>query len=127
MEEDFTTLISGASSHPVHWRKQPDLQDSFPFVNLTMVAAPTGYSLDGENGLQQTIVQVDVWGESYSSVVVAEREISAVLSGYNGITGSTHFDFIEKGTMRDLSTDLTQTTSKTMLHGRSVDYDIRFS
>lgn len=124
MEEDFTALLSGAVAYPVHWRRQPVLQDSFPYINLTMVAAPVQYTVEGESGLQEALIQVDVWAETYSEMVTAERLVSAALSGFQALQGGTDFDLIEKGTSRDLGADLTLDDARSNIFGRSADYRV---
>ena len=127
MEEDFTALLSAGVAVPVHWRRQPILQDEFPYINLTMVSAPTAYVLEGEVGAQEASVQVDIWAEKYSDAVILSRTVSALLSGASVLEGTTNFQGFFKEGEFDRDGEIPQASGNRQIFGRSADYRFAFS
>lgn len=127
MEEDFTALLSGAVAEPVHWRMQPMLQKDLPFVNLSLVSAPTDYVTSGATGAQGASIQVDCWGRTYSDAVTLARSVKAALSGFSGISGTTIFHVVFHEVERDLGGNLPQDDGGSRIFGRSADYRVVYS
>ena len=127
MEEDFRAFLVATLGIPVHWRRQPITQDVFPYVNLSFISAPTAYSLDGADGKQEASIQIDTWSKTYGGTVALARQAAAALSGYSGLSGSTHFDAILKEGEFDRDALLIQDDASSQIHNRSVDYRVIYS
>lgn len=126
MEEAFTALILGDAAvaalvgNRVHWRRQPEKQNDFPYINLSLVDEQTGYELEGEDGLTRRIIQVDCWGEKYLDAVNVKRAVRSLLSGYAGTSGAVKFNGIFVGGARDLDGDLPSGP----IFGLSIDFNV---
>lgn len=88
MENDLTALLLGDAGISaqvggrVHWMVQPLDSGGFPYVNLQLVAAPKGYTLDGEARLQRYRVQLDVWAQSMMAMLGAASPVQQLVSGW---------------------------------------------
>ncbi len=127
MEEDLTAFLNAQVGGDIHWRRQPIKQNSFPYINLTFVAAPTGYNTTGETDTQQVSIQVDAWAETYAAAVTLARSVHAALSGYSGTQGATNFQGIWKEGEFDRDAEMTRGDGQFHLHCRSQDYRIAYS
>ena len=127
MEEDFTALLNAGVGGEIHWRRQPVLQKSYPYINLSFIAAPTEYTLDGERGMQQASLQIDAWAETYSEAVTLARSVQSAISAFSGVEGGTYFQGIFKEGEFDRDAEIQLNDSKSMIFCRSGDYRIAFS
>lgn len=97
MEEDLTALILGDAAlnalvgDRVHWLMQPGDAAAFPYMNMQGVDPGIDYHLNGESGLRQSRIQVDIWGTSYGQAKLVARAFTGLLSGYRGQAGQTYF------------------------------------
>ena len=64
----------------------PD-KGKLPCVVIQVVSTTRHYHVGGESGITESIVQVDVWGESITEVDEIAELIRNRTSGYNGTAG----------------------------------------
>jgi len=93
MEEEFRAILAGSAgvSALVSGRIRPvraGQQDALPFVVYQTVSGVPDYTSQGASGYVQTRVQVDCYGETYTSAKTVARSVVAALSGYRG--GAIH-------------------------------------
>lgn len=126
MEEDFTALLNALVGGEIHWRQQPILQDSFPYINLTLVSSPSDYDLDGQTEFREAVVQVDAWDVKYSGAVTLSRSIHSALSGFRGVQGVTEIMGIFAEGERDIEGEIPQADGLSTVFGRSQDYRVAY-
>ncbi len=78
----FTMGLGGISPSPV-----PPTA-SFPYVTVTEVTVLEVESLYGLSGVQQTIMQVNVWDKDYEAAGTMRDSIKAYLCGFTGTAGT---------------------------------------
>lgn len=89
MEEAFAALllndtaVSALVGQRVNYLKHPQGQP-YPAIVLNVIDDGAGYTLEGEDGLDQGRVQVDCYADDYASAKTLSRTVRAVLSGYRG-------------------------------------------
>lgn len=124
MEQSLIALLLAASglttlvSQRVNWNKiaAPAVA---PYVTLRRISGARDYAMGGATGLVETRVQVDCYGDTYTSAKGVARQVEAVLSGYRGTSQTTKFDGIFLTAERDLIDD---DESPADLHGVSLDF-----
>ncbi len=75
---------------------------ALPAVVLHRISGAPLYADDGEVGLEKARIQVDCWADTYAGAKLLARAVTAVLSGFEGTAGATHFHIIELDAERDL-------------------------
>ncbi|MBE3637467.1 tail completion protein gp17 [Mangrovicoccus algicola] len=130
MKADLIALIRGLpqvaalAGDRVHWGSQPVDATKMPHVALTMVSAPHGYSLDGDTGLHDDIVQADLWAETAAEAEALRVALVAGLSGWSGTLGGTHFRSLR--ILGGRSLDGRGSGTQKIIHGNSVDLRVRW-
>lgn len=128
MEEDLLTYLfsqSGVTARlgtRINWNKRPQ-GGALPAAILRVITDTSSYSMEGDNNLDRTRVQVDVYAEEYSTAKLAARAIDAALKSHQGTTGNTSFRGVFKDGGRDdfeASTALSQDAER--YHRVSADY-----
>lgn len=122
MEEAITSLLASVAGGRRYWVKAPQ-GVAFPLVVLNRVGGAPDYVMGGPSGYIASRVQVDAYGESFGQIIGIEREISATVSGYSGVIGSTRIQGIFIDAIRNLPaesagsvTHLFRTTIDLMVH-----------
>ena len=106
----------------VHWRRQPNRQNAFPYLGLTQVSGIEDYELEGESGLSRAGVQIDAWGSDYGEAVALSDAVKSALSGYKGVSAGVTIHGIFARSARDLDGDL----PSGVVFGISRDFEIVF-
>ena len=128
MEEDLTAFLNTSVGGEIHWRRQPILQKTFPYINMSFIASPTEYNVDGKADLQEASIQIDAWAETYIGAVTLARSVSSALEEYSGLQGGTYFQGIFKEGEFDRSGELLLLDGSTrQIDCRSGDYRIAYS
>ena len=73
-----------------------------PAIVVNVVSAIPSYSDDGEDGIEDARVQIDCWGETYSSAKLVSRAVKTALSAFDGIVSGITFRFISLDLEHDL-------------------------
>lgn len=97
MEADLRSLvlaITNFAGERVAWgTRQQGVEQ--PDILLLLVAGAPGYTMKGEDGLDQSLVQMDIRASTSMLDAQAIRdEIRPALSGFAGTVGNTAFDGI---------------------------------
>lgn len=109
MEEAITFLLLGDAGvtalvgNRVHWLRLPQSVGEKPYINLQRVTGRRDYRMQGASGLVSSRLQIDAWGETYSSAKHSARAVIAALSGYRGIVNGTEIQGGFVDTERDLN------------------------
>lgn len=131
MREALTSLLLSDAPLEVHfgdrmhWGMLPTTVKGYPCLTLHVIAAPESYHLDGATESKRTLVQADIWAESYGEAVAAERSLRNLLSGYRGTVAGILFRGIFIIGARDFS-DLSAGDERRLFR-QSVDMEIRWS
>lgn len=86
MEEELFALLDGGLSIPseaIGWFTAPQ-GVARPHVVLNVIAAAEGLVMNGPNGLEEGIVQIDVYSLTRAEVKTTARAIRDLLHGYRG-------------------------------------------
>lgn len=75
---------------------------ALPAAVLNRISGGPLYADDGEVGLEQARIQIDCWAETYTGAKKLARAVTACLSAFEGMVGTTTFEFIELDIERDL-------------------------
>lgn len=129
LQETIVALLLGDASltalvdNRVHWGRQPETQRVHPYVTLTLVSEPQGYTLDGPDGVAAALVQVDCWSETYGSALAVSRAVRARLDGTRGTVSGVEIH----GIFREGDRDLTGQLGDRTIYGLSADYRVAWS
>jgi hypothetical protein len=74
---------------------------TLPAVTVTRISGAPIMDDGGEAGLLDARIQIDCWGETYSSAKLLARAVLTSLSGFRGTVGATEFENVELDTERD--------------------------
>jgi hypothetical protein len=72
-----------------------------PSIVINRISGAPVYTDQGESGLSEARLQVDCWGETYTSAKTVARAVIASLSAFVGTVGSTEFQNILLDAERD--------------------------
>ncbi len=94
MEADLRSLvlaITNFAGQRVAWGTRPQGVEQ-PDIVLLLVAGTPGYTMAGEDGLDQSLVQMDIRVNTSLLDATAVRDaVRSVLSGFAGTVGNTTF------------------------------------
>lgn len=99
MEAQITALLSSVAGGRRFWVKapanypNPQTLLARPYVVLTRIDGIRNYHMTGPSGYVESRVQVDCYGDTYTSVKSTVIAILAILSGYSG--GDIQAIFVE--------------------------------
>jgi hypothetical protein len=103
MEALLTTLLAPVASGRRYWVRAPQVGADgkalpLPYVVMHRISAIRGYTFEGDDGLVQYRVQIDVTDKTYTSATATAAAIVSILSGYQ--SGAIRGIFVES--QRDL-------------------------
>lgn len=90
MEEALVALLLAAPvvhalvSSRIHWGRAPQGVGARPYIVLQRISGARDYHSRGASGYVPSRVQLDVYGESYTSTKLAVRAAVTALSGHRG-------------------------------------------
>lgn len=73
-----------------------------PAITIYRISGAPIYADDGEAGLDESRVQIDCWGETYSEAKQTARAVRDRLSGFVGPSGGITFQYLLIDSERDL-------------------------
>lgn len=76
--------------------------EAMPAVVINVISGGPLYADDGEVGLDNVRIQIDCWGETYSSAKLLAREVRESLSAFSGTVDEVTFPYILLDTIRDM-------------------------
>jgi hypothetical protein len=91
-----------------------------PNVVLYKITSAPGYHMQGSDGLESSIVQINVRALTFASMIAVKSAIVARLSGYRGSMGDTEFQGIFKTGERQ-AFEKVDTTS---YHTAQLDFEV---
>lgn len=92
MEEMLTALFAALAGGQRYWVRAP--QDaSRPYIVMTRISSVRGYTMQGDDGLPQNRVQVDVYADIYTDARDISQQIIDLASGYR--SGDTSGIFVD--------------------------------
>ncbi|MGI3164981.1 tail completion protein gp17 [Pseudooceanicola sp. 200-1SW] len=109
----------------VNWSVPPAHAGGFPCLGLTLINAPTTYTLEGEAEVQRSNVQVDAWAVTAADAEALRAEVQGLLSGFRGVVAGVRFRGAFLRGARDL--DGRSLGDLGPLFGVSIDLTIRWS
>lgn len=84
MEIEFRSLILPVAPR-CYWARVPQAPvPARPYVVLHRISGVRGYTFQGDDGLVQSRVQIDVYGDNYGACRAQSDAIIGILSGYRG-------------------------------------------
>ena len=83
MEEAITALLAGVASGRRYWGRAPQ-SAARPFIVLNRIDGQRSYTTQAPTNHVASRVQVDCYGDTYTSAKGIARAATAVLSGYSG-------------------------------------------
>jgi len=127
MEEALLSLLkadaglTAAAGGRISWGRRPQGQAALPAITLNRINGRRDHNMSGANGLVDSLVQVDIYGEHYDETKLTARALMSVINGYSGTVSGTHFQRISIDTERDSSET---GSSDRHLHRVSLDLSI---
>lgn len=94
------TAVAALVGARIHWTIAPQGVGQ-PFVVLTIISGPRGYTMTGPDGLVPTRVQVDCYGLTFALAKTIARAVETRLSGYRGASSGVTFGGIFLDAERD--------------------------
>jgi hypothetical protein len=76
---------------------------ALPAITLTTISGAPVYTDDGESGLASASIEINCWGETYSSAKAVARAVKAALSAFAGEAGGVTVQNILLDAERDFS------------------------
>ena len=101
MEADLLALLAPIASGRSYYVRAPQ-GEPYPYLILNRASLVPNYTMAGANGLSQTRMQIDVYGNNWPSTVSTAQALQNLVSGFIGIVGSTRFQGIFIDAVRDL-------------------------
>lgn len=108
--------VVGYFSDRINFVKRPPANSSFPACTLRRITGERQYSTEAPVGLVSANLQIDVWGESYSSAKLSSRTILSALDGYKG--------GVIQGVFFDGERDSQDESSQSSTHLYKVTFDV---
>ena len=105
MEEALTSILSTVAGGRRYWVQAPQSLSTRPYVVMHRVGGSRDMHLKGPSRLVFSRVQVDVYGESYSSTKTVARAVRDAVSGFSGTIGGVQIQRINVESERDLPDD----------------------
>ncbi|UUP19507.1 tail completion protein gp17 [Nitratireductor thuwali] len=107
MEEALVSLLVSVAGGRRYWgrkpQKNPDGSEvERPYAVLKRITGLHDYHLQGASGYVQSRVQIDCYGETYTSSKHTARAVIAILSGFRGTVAGTFIQGIFIDSERDL-------------------------
>lgn len=97
---------------------------ALPCIVMNRISGAPVYADDGEIGIEQARMQLDCWGQTFTSAKQVSRAVRGALSAFHGIHGGVNFRFIELDLERD--TRETGTDAVAYLFRTSLDFIVVF-
>jgi hypothetical protein len=94
--------VSTALSTRVYWGRKPQADPAKPYAVLQKVGGLPDVHMRAPSGLISSRVQIDVYGDTYTSMLAAYRAVVSLLSGYSGTVSAKQFQGIFLDADRDL-------------------------
>ena len=126
MEEDLIAYLAADAGVAALAgdRVRPHLRpqgEALPSVTLSRISGGPLYADDGEVGLLSARMQIDAWGETYSSAKTLARAVTERLSAVRDVVqGARNFMYVTLEDERDLSE--TGANRAEYLHRVSLDF-----
>lgn len=84
MEIPFRALLLPVAPR-CYWARAPQTPvPARPYVVLHLISGVRDYHMQGDDGLVQSRVQIDIYGDNYAAIRGQADAIIGVLSGYRG-------------------------------------------
>lgn len=103
MEQALRALLTGsaavtaiAPASRINWGERPQ-GGALPALILSVVSGAEGLVMNGPNGLLESRVQIDAYGETYADAKVLSRAVIGVLHGFR----NTNFRLVMHVSTRD--------------------------
>lgn len=109
-------LVTGADGKPrIYWVDRPQTS-ALPAITLQTISEDRPQHYQGFDGLDESRVQIDVWGNSYGEVQQVKEAVIAALAPPNTANG-IRFDRSFIDTIRDLG----ERVETQFIHRASID------
>ncbi|MDF1606956.1 DUF3168 domain-containing protein [Hoeflea sp. YIM 152468] len=97
MEEAIIALLASVTGGRRYWGRAPQ-EVARPFIVFNRISQVRGYTSEGDDGLPETRVQVDIYADTYTSARDISKTIVDLVSGYR--SGAMRAIFVDG--IRDL-------------------------
>lgn len=88
---DATAFRAAIGGTRIYWGRMPQ-SPTFPLVVIDTIDALPGYTLNGDNGLQETTLQITIAAATPSACVTIREALRSLLHGVSQVSnGSTLF------------------------------------
>lgn len=84
MEEALTALLAPVAGERRYWGRKPQSDPARPYVVMQRIDGVRDYHMKGASGYVASRVQIDCYGETYTSTKATARAVRDTLSGYRG-------------------------------------------
>jgi hypothetical protein len=107
MEEALVSLLASVAGGRRYWGRKPQKRSDGgpverPYVVLQRVTGLRDYHLQGPSGYVASRVQIDCYGDTYTSAKQTARSVIALVSGFHGTIAGTRIQGIFVDSERDL-------------------------
>lgn len=112
-----TAGLTALVSNRIHWIVAPQAVAA-PYMILSVISSVPGYTMNGQDALTESRVQVDIYAKTYAAAKSIAAQVKSALSGFRGTISGVLFDGIFIASERDTFTD---DASPSDLLGVSID------
>ena len=125
MESDLRAVLTADATLTalvgtrVYWNAYPQTAAD-PAVRLSKISGAPGYHMGGSDGLDASIVQIDVRAVSVTSMWAVRNAIVDRLSGFRGTQGSTVF----QGIFLRFERQTAEKPGEQLYHIAQLDFDV---
>jgi hypothetical protein len=114
--------VTAALSTRINWGRKPQDVTVKPYAVLQKISGLPDYTMRAPSGLISSRIQIDFYGDTYTSTRKAANAVTALLSGYSGTVSGKLFQGVFQDSDRDLpAADAGDTTT---LFRTSIDFII---
>jgi hypothetical protein len=97
-----TSAVTALVAQRVYPGRRPQAS-ALPAIDLNTISGAPTYTNDGESGLASARVEINCWGDSYTSAKLLARAVKTSLSAFVGEAGGITFQNVLLDAERDFS------------------------
>lgn len=84
MEAALTALLAPVASGRRYWVRKPQNETARPYVIMQRISGLPNYHMKGASGYVFQRVQMDIYGDTFTSTKATADQVAELLSGYAG-------------------------------------------
>lgn len=85
MEAALYALLAPVAGGRRYWGRSPQGTTPRPFIVLQHISEQRSYHYQGDSKYVADRVQIDIYGDSYTTVMSSAKQVKAILSGHRSL------------------------------------------